>query len=135
MAQAVIREAKDVATPPAHLVFDYSGSPGKSSKLAQLTGRKGTLAARVLTITTGPATGSQTHEDMLLLAATQDDGSELSEQEIHLMLGLPVRESSGDPTIQESLNLRLDQSQQSELDRFASRNLELFQQEADKLDH
>ena len=136
LAQAVIREAKDAATPPAHLVFDYSGSPGKSAKLAQLTGRKGTLAARVLTITTGPATGSQTHEDMLLLAGSQDDGSELSEQEIHLMLGLPATladAAESQPRI--SLDSILARVTNAALAGIEQRNMELFQQETDKLDH
>ncbi len=135
LAQAVIDEAKATPTPSAHLVFDYTGSPGKSAKLEPLVGRSGSIAGRVLTVATGAAATSQTFEDTLLLAATTDDGQTLGEQEIHLLLGLPANETGNFGTSQESLDSLLEQSQQAELDRIASRNLDLFQQEADKLDH
>jgi superfamily II DNA or RNA helicase len=135
LAQAVIREAKETATPTAHLSFDYSGSPGKSVKLDPLVGKSGSLAARVLTVTTGSEAGSQTNEDTLLLVATAEGGRELTEQQIHFLLGLPADEIGEFNQQPCELQTLLDQSQQAALERFASRNLELFQQEAEKLDH
>jgi hypothetical protein len=135
LAQAVIREAKEAATPVAHLIFDYSNSPGKSVKLQSLVGSRGSLAARVLTITTGTETRSRSNEDTILLAATTEDGKTLTDQDVHLLLGLPARMEGAAAGTQKLLNGLLDESQQAELDRVASRNLELFQKEADKLDH
>jgi superfamily II DNA or RNA helicase len=136
LAQAVIREAKDASTPVAHLTFDYSGSPGKSVNLESLVGSRGSLAARVLTITTGIKPAPQTHEDIVILAATQEDGTELSDHVIHLLLALPatVGTSPGgnSPMILTSI---LDRGKNASLAGIEQRNMELFQQETDKLDH
>jgi ERCC4-related helicase len=135
LAQAVIREAKETATPPVHLVFDYSGSVGNSAKLASLVGSRGSLAARALTLITGPEGNSQTHEDMLLLAAITDQGRELSEREVHLLLGLPASQGVDARPNNPALDSILDHVRQQSLAGIEARNMELFQQETDKLDH
>jgi hypothetical protein len=136
LAQAVIREAKETPTPVAHLTFDYSGSPGKSVKLESLVGNRGSLAARVLTITTGIKPSPQTHEDIVILAATQEDGTELSDHVIHLLLALPAT-VGGSPGHDSPIVLTsiLDRGRNASLAGIEQRNMELFQQETDKLDH
>ena len=136
LAQAVIDEAKATPTPSAHLVFDYTGSPGRSAKLEPLVGRSGSIAVQILNITTGSKSASQTHEDILLLAGTHDDGSELFDHEIHLLLALPAtvavtpRNHSAVP-----LAAILDRVKNASLADIEQRNMALFQQETDKLDH
>jgi superfamily II DNA/RNA helicase len=135
LAQAVIAEAKSAATEPAHLDFDYTGSPGTSAKLQPLVGRGGSLAARVLQIATGPQ-ASPTHEDILLLVGTCDDDKVLSPQEIHALLALPAicREAVGGESSGPLEDL-LDRERSESIARIEQRNMELFQQESDKLDH
>lgn len=135
LAQTVIHEAKTTPTPSAHLVFDYTGSAGKSAKLEPLVGRAGSIAARILNIITGPKS-SQTHEDILLLAGIQEGGAELTDQEVHLLLALPAMVAAtpgGNPPL--SLASMLDRVKNASLATIELRNMELFQQETDKLDH
>lgn len=136
LAQAVIDEAKTTPTPSAHLVFDYTGSPGKSAKLESLLGRSGSLAVSSLAIVTGAATGARTSEDILLLAGTTEQGDQLSSQEIHLLLGLPVISQASvvevdSKPLEETIRLAKDAA----LSGIEIRNMELFQQETEKLDH
>lgn len=138
LAQAVISEAKAESTPPVHIVFNYTGSQGNSAKLEPLVGHTGAISARVLQITTGQQL-SPTHEDILLLAGHRGDGSELSEQEIHLILAQPATvdktTEATEATLGAGLETLLDRARNEALAAIEVRNMELFQQESDKLDH
>jgi superfamily II DNA or RNA helicase len=136
LAQAVIDEAKRTPTPAAHFIFDYTGSPGRSSKLETLVGRRGSIAVSSLAIVTGPMKGARTSEDILLVAGANEQGGELSSQQIHLLLGLPVIsqvfvDDVDRMPLEETIRLAKDAA----LSVIELRNLELFQQETEKLDH
>lgn len=135
LAQAVIREAKETATPMGHLTFDYSGTPGKSAKLNPLVGKSGSLAASVLTISTGPDGPSRTDEDILLLASVTEDGTELISETIHQLLNLPaVAEPCGN-LASNALATLIERAKSNATAEIETRNMELFQQETEKLDH
>lgn len=98
-------------------------------------GGRGSLAARVLTIATGPAGNSRTHEDILLLAAITAEGDELTEQEIHLLLALSASQIPDSAPCESGLETILERASEQAVGGIETRNMELFQQETDKLDH
>lgn len=135
LAREVIHEAKGFDTPSAQLTFDYSGTPGKSAKLEPLIGKSGVMAASVLTISTGAEGPGQTHEDILLLAGSTSDGAEIDALVIHSILSLPGKAHPADDVRDPQLQVRLKTIASESMASIDARNAELFQQEADKIDH
>lgn len=90
---------------------------------------------RILSITTGSKT-SQTHEDILLLAGCRECGTELTDQEMHMILTLPATVAASPAAYPApALTPILERLKNASLANIEQRNMELFQQETDKLDH
>jgi adenine-specific DNA-methyltransferase len=130
LAQHVIAEAKDRDLPPAEIVFQLTGRLPRIMALEPFVGKFGHLAIVQMTIE-----ALDTAEDHLILAAVSEDGEEIDEGLVWRMLRLPARGERRlvfEPC--EALDRLVHRRQVEIADEVATRNLEYFQAETEKLD-
>ena len=135
LAQAVIDEAKTLATPAAHLTFNYSETPGQSAKLAPLVGSIGHLSATLVTVTTGPEGDHRTHEDQVLLTAITSQGEKLTFEQAHALFGLPADASPIRSEVPPDLELAVEDSISFHFSACEAHHGELYERERQKLDN
>lgn len=132
LAQALINQARRRTLPTACLRFSYDGYGAKVSTLQALRGASGWLALSVLTV---EALGMA--EDHLLLAATNQAGQALHDEDVEKLLRLPA-ELLGDapaaPSTPAVLRQALQAQQEQRVREVNQRNLGYFEAEVQKLD-
>lgn len=132
LAQALIEQARQRSLPPARLRFSYDGYGAKVSTLQALRGTSGWLALNVLTI---EALGIA--EDHLLLAATNQGGHALHDEDAEKLLRLPAEllgDAQAAPSAPPGLQQALQAQQEQRVREVNQRNLGYFEAEVQKLD-
>lgn len=132
LGDAIIRRAQQRQLPMAEIVFDYSGHEGRITAVEALRGKAGWMSASLFSI---DALGQS--EDHLLLAAIDDEGTDLSVDAASRLMsvGGSVAGSASLPTdIVERLTQTLDAQQNKVRHDISERNARFFEAEADKLD-
>jgi ERCC4-related helicase len=132
LAQALIEQARQRSLPVAHLRFSYDGYGAKVSTLQALRGSSGWLALSVLTV---EALGVA--EDHLLLAATNQAGQALHDEDAEKLLRLPAEVLSDAPEASSApagLQQALQAQQEQRVREVNQRNLGYFEAEVQKLD-
>ena len=130
LAQHIVGQCKQVQTPPATLVFDYSNHPQNSVALEPLAGQNGILLCRQLSIS-----GAE-QEDFLLLAGFTDQGDSVPSETLVRLLSLPANQSGETLTSQEQQQLdhALASLKDSAMQEVEQRYGLWFEQEMEKLD-
>ena len=131
LAQAIIGDYLNAVTPCSEIVFDYSGSEGKTALLAELVGKSGWMRVEKVSI------DSFEQEDHLLLSCFTDDGADVYPDVVERMLMLPaevVDNASATSDVVEKLSERVDKLRNSVMEQSALRNEVFFDEEMDKLD-
>jgi adenine-specific DNA-methyltransferase len=131
LAEAALLRAQERSLDSAHVLFDYSGYPGKIGLLDELVGRSGWLALARLTIS------SLEDEDRLLLAVVDDTGRPLH-PDVGAKLFLVDGQMDGLAEIPENdfraLQHRLQELQAAALAEVQQRNSRFFDEEIEKLE-
>lgn len=131
LGEWVLTSAKNQATPPAHITFNYTAHGAKITVLESLLGKTGTLKCQRYSIEALERT-----EDHLLFAAETHEGKPIPVETAQKLMQLPavtcrpeaVQET---PAIEQTLT-----ASQHELTKMVnSRNLAFFEEEVNKLDH
>src|ERR1019366_1783532 len=115
----VIERGKTTATPPAHIVFDYTGSGKNIAALQTVLGQSGSLVLARLTLE-----AIDQAEDHLVLIAITDAGALLDDGQTRRMFRLPatvesIQEGDKSPAI---LSEPLNEACQSLMNTIAQRN-------------
>lgn len=150
LAQYLIESAKSAALPVGKLVMRYSSHGTHVGVVKQLVGQEGVLVARLLTV---ESLGNR--EEYLLLAAQDRSGAIHDAETVEKLLSVPaycenvasvgMAEDSGalyggldfsvlKLEISPEIETQLKQQQMAALFSLESRNLAIFEQEAEKLD-
>ncbi len=132
LATQILRRAKERDLPFAEIAFDYSGSVPKVAALRPFVGETGDLLASLFTIESLDQV-----EDYLLVAGMSDSGQVFEDDVARRLFSLPA-ESVAVPTPQPpSARLQEEIKCQGVIiqERISRRNADLFEAEADKLDH
>jgi len=133
LAEAVVGAAKgrSLNDELVDVDFDLSTYKGKISAVEPLRGRSGWLRVTALAIES-----LDQAEDHLLVAATAGDGEPVEEEAARRLFSLPAAIGNRLPMGEDASALdRLSGEQQQRIQaRISSRNAELFEAEADKLD-
>jgi len=132
LAQALIEQARQRSLPVARLRFSYDGYGAKVSTLQALRGASGWLALSVLTV---EALGVA--EDHLLLAATNQAGQALHDEDAAKLLRLPaelLRDAPAASSAPAGLQHALQAQQEQRVREVNQRNLGYFEAEVQKLD-
>ena len=131
LAQAIIGDYINADTPCSEVVFDYSGSEGKTALLEELVGKSGWMRVEKVSI------DSFEQEDHLLLSCYTDDGEEVFTDVVERMLLQPAEAIGGisvPATIAEKLAKRVEILRGEVMSQSALRNEVFFEEEMDKLD-
>ncbi len=131
LAQAIIGDYINAETPCSEVVFDYSGSEGKTTLLEELVGKSGWMRVEKVSI------DSFEQEDHLLLSCYTDDGEEVFTDVVERMLLQPAEAigSVSTPTsIADKLANRVEGLRGEVMSQSALRNEVFFEEEMDKLD-
>ncbi len=132
LAQRIIEKCKDLPTPGAELIFQYSETGRIISVVEPLCGKAGWLTVQKLTVTAFET------EDHLLLAGVTDDGKSLDDEQCRRLLTLPASESplpaASGGAHESQLSASLNASRQTIFDKLESKNASYFEGELDKLD-
>lgn len=132
LALQILQRAKERDLPAAEITFDCSGTYPRVAALQPHVGQAGELLAALFTVES-----LDQIEDYLLVAALPDGGEMLDEETARRMFSLPavkVVELPSQPPnayLEEEIKRDTIVIQQA----IAKRNAELFEAEADKLDH
>nr|WP_256209510.1 SNF2-related protein [Basfia succiniciproducens] len=134
LAQAILAQAKNRPCPLARLVFDYdayAAEHGQVNTLKTYRGQSGQLIAKLMTIS-----ALNDAEQHILIAAVNDSGEVLQDNDPEKLLRLPVThtEAHSGTAIQTALIENLEQRRKTQLKEAAERNLGYFEQEVQKLD-
>jgi len=132
LAQRIIQEAQNVATPPAVLTFHYAEAQTKISYLEQFIGKTGWLRLSKLSI------DSFEQEDHLLAAACAEDGTVLDEEMALRLLALPAAQEGEievPDAVAEQLAEKHFQLKQQIMEYNSEKNSQFFDEEMDKLEH
>ena len=131
LAQAIIGDYINAETPCSEVVFNYSGSEGKTALLEELIGKSGWMRVEKVSI------DSFEQEDHLLLSCFTEDGKEVYSDVVERMLLQPA-ETLDAVSIPASEHTRLAESvatlRGSVMEQSALRNEVFFEEEMDKLD-
>ena len=131
LAQAIIGDYLNADTPCSEVVFDYSGSEGKTALLEELVGKSGWMRVEKVSI------DSFEQEDHLLLSCYTDDGEEVFSDVVERML-LQSAETLGTASIPATEQTRLAERvatlRGAVMEQSALRNEVFFEEEMDKLD-
>lgn len=131
LAQYIIGDYINADTPCCEVVFDYSGSEGKTTLLEELVGKSGWMRVEKVSI------DSFEQEDYLLVSCCKDNCEDVYPDIAERMLMLPanVIDNADIPTtIYEKLTNLTEASKTSVLEQSALRNENFFEEEMDKLD-
>lgn len=131
LAQAIIGDYLNADTPCQEVVFDYSGSEGKTALLEELVGKSGWMRVEKVSI------DSFEQEDHLLLSCYTDDGEEVFSDVVERMLLQPaetIGSVSAPTTIANKLANRVEVLRGEVMSQSALRNEVFFEEEMDKLD-
>ena len=131
LAQAIIGDYINADTPCQEVVFDYSGSEGKTALLEELVGKSGWVRVEKVSI------DSFEQEDHLLLSCYTDDGEEVFTDVVERMLLQPAEAIGGvsaPENITEKLAKRVEVLRGEVMSQSALRNEVFFEEEMDKLD-
>lgn len=131
LAEAVIMEAKDRPLPLAEIAFDYSGHEGKVTALEEISGQAGWLSATLLSVE-----ALDQIEDYILLSALTDNGTLLDEDQSRRLLTLAGSIEPQTPLydVPKQVHELTIASQETLLEKIASRNRQFFEVELKKLD-
>lgn len=131
LAQAIIGDYLNADTPCQEVIFDYSGSEGKTALLEELVGKSGWMRVEKVSI------DSFEQEDHLLLSCFTEDGKEVYSDVVERMLLQPA-ETLGAATIPATEQTRLAERvatlRGAVMEQSALRNEVFFEEEMDKLD-
>jgi hypothetical protein len=132
LAQRIIENCKNLATPKAELTFNYSDTGRIISVIEPLCGKGGWLTVQKLTVTAFET------EDHILLAGVTDDGKPLDDEQCRRLLTLPASEKTlsdaGDGVHENQLQDLLNSSRQTIFKDLETKNASYFEGELDKLD-
>lgn len=131
LAQHVLELGKRLITPPAELVFDYTGSGKNIAILEPILGRDGWLACTRLTMS------ALETEDRLVFAGMTDDGILLDEAQCRRFFDLPACQGNlctPPMPVLAALNESLARRRQELLEEIGARNSRWFDTEMEKLD-
>jgi hypothetical protein len=132
LAQRIIGECMELATPGAQLVFNYSDTGRNIAVVEPLCGKSGWLTVQKLTVTAFET------EDHVLLAGVTDEGKPLDGEQCRRLLTLDASEkalqSAGDGAHENQLQDLLNVSHQTIFDGLEKKNASYFEGELDKLD-
>ena len=132
LAQRIIEKCKDLATPGAELIFNYSDTGRIISVVEPLCGKSGWLVVQKLTVTAFET------EDHVLLAGVTDEGKPLDDEQCRRLLTLSASENAlqgaGDGAHENQLRDLLNVSRQTIFDALEQKNASYFEGELDKLD-
>ena len=131
LAQAIIGDYLNADTPCKEVIFDYSGSEGKTALLEELVGKSGWMRVEKVSI------DSFEQEDHLLLSCYTDDGEEVFSDVVERMLLQPAEVVGGvsaPATIAEKLTKRVEILIGEVMSQSALRNEVFFEEEMNKLD-
>jgi hypothetical protein len=125
----VLGAATQLDTPCTELVFDYTSWPARSELLEPLVGCKGTLVVEHLQLNGVEA------EDHLILAAVDDDGRSLSEEQARRLFDVPARRRDADAAeVADAVAALAMQRVQALREDIGTRQGAWFDDEMDKLD-
>jgi exonuclease VII large subunit len=131
LGEYVIDRAKQVETPPAHVVFDVSKHPTRLSVVEQLRGKSGFLALSHQVI------DSFETEEYLLFSGFDDEGYSLDQETLEKLFQCDAR-IEADGTIPDAVGTRLAGESKRHSAATVSRSLESnnrhFQQAREKLE-
>jgi ERCC4-related helicase len=132
LAQRIIEKCKELATPGAELIFNYSDTGRIISVVEPLCGKGGWLVVQKLTVTAFET------EDHVLLAGVTDDGKPLDVEQCRRLLTLSASENAlqdaSDGAHENQLRDLLNVSRQTIFDGLEKKNASYFEGELDKLD-
>jgi hypothetical protein len=132
LAQRIIEKCKDLATPEAELVFNYSETGRIISVVEPLCDKGGWLTVQKLTVTAFET------EDHVLLAGVTDDGKPLDDEQCRRLLTLSASENAlpdaGENAHKNQLDDLLNVNRQTIFDGLEKKNASYFEGELDKLD-
>ena len=132
LAQRLLEQARQLATPPRQITFDYSGSGKHIAILDRLAGQNGWLRCTLISVS------ALETEDHLVLTGMTDSGEELDDTQCRRFFDLPASGGT-EVSIQKEIILQLDNllanRQKIILDEMTARNGHWFDTEMDKLDH
>jgi adenine-specific DNA-methyltransferase len=132
LALQILQRAKERDLPAAEITFDCSGTYPRVAALQPHVGQAGELLAALFTVES-----LDQIEDYLLVAALPDGGELLDQEAAQRMFSLPavkvveIPSQSPNVYLEEEIKRHTIVIQQA----IANRNAELFEAEADKLDH
>ncbi len=132
LAQRVLAQAIALSTPPAEVVFDYSGGRKNIAALAPLVGISGWLTCSRLGVE------SLESEDTLILAGFTDDQEPLDESAARRLFDLPGSVNGAPPVPTPIHNLLADalsRRQAEFLEALSAKNGQWFDTEMERLDH
>jgi superfamily II DNA/RNA helicase len=131
LGEWVIDRAKNAATPPAHISFNYQAHGAKISVVESLLGQSGVLKVQLFSVDS-----LERKEEYILFAAKTDSGEILPSETAQKLMQLPVLNCE-----QKSLVVTTDIdnmliSEQNNITKIINnRNLLFFEEEVNKLDH
>ncbi|MGE5553929.1 MAG: SNF2-related protein [Betaproteobacteria bacterium] len=131
LAQHVLELGKRLITPPAELVFDYTGSGKNIAILEPILGRDGWLACTRLSMS------ALETEDRLVFAGITDDGILLDEAQCRRFFDLPASQGNlctPPALVLAAVNESLARRRQELLEEIGTRNSRWFDTEMEKLD-
>ncbi|MDG7001178.1 MAG: DEAD/DEAH box helicase, partial [Nitrososphaerota archaeon] len=131
LAQRIINKCKDLPTPPAELIFNYSNAGRNIAIIEPLCGKRGWLVVQKLTVSAFET------EDHVLLAGVTDAGEPLDDEQCRRLLSLSASEAplQDDGEAQKNkLTEVLNTQHQTIIDRLEEKNASYFESELDKLD-
>ena len=129
LAQYVLTQGREHATPTAVLTFHYSQSPNKISVLEQLPVKSGWLRLSRLTIEALAQT-----EDYLIWAGITDDGRTLDNDIWPRLFSLPAQVDGPASAPPRTLADQTNATQETIRRQISQRNAELFEAEINKLE-
>jgi adenine-specific DNA-methyltransferase len=131
LAEQLVAQAKSRDLPIAEVEFRYADHEGKISILEPLRGKSGSLAVSLFTVES-----MDQAEDHLILAACDDDGTMLEEEQARRLLTLPAHTTDTLLDFPLPASLRaFAGSREAEIQRSISeRNARFYEEEAAKLD-
>ena len=131
LAQRIIEKCKDLATPEAELIFNYSNTGRIISVIEPLCGKSGRLTVQKVTVTAFET------EDHILVAGVTDDGKSLNDEQCHRLMTLPATANTldtSDDARENQLRDLLNENRQNIFVKLETKNASYFEGELDKLD-
>lgn len=131
LGEWVLETAKNLATPAAHIVFDYTAHGAKVSVIEALLGQSGVLKLQRFSIE-----ALDRSEDHLLFAAVTENGQILPAETAQKIMQLPVSDCvQSNVSANQQIELSLTNAQNDIIKMVNNRNLTFFEEEVSKLDH